>query len=153
MTAIYGQVKDVLKAAIDFHRDLERFYHRLAEKADRQRVQMLLDYMSRHEKDFELVLAEMGSESHDKLLETWIQYAPDDRALEVPRAEALRDEMTVDNVVKVALRLDEKLATFYGQAAALAKTPEVKRLFSNLAEQQEDKRKKFKVNALLTQRM
>lgn len=152
MTATYGQAKDVLAAAVDFHRDLKRFYNRLAEKADRERVKMVLDYMGRHEKDFESALAEMGSDSQDRLLETWMQYAPDDRGLEVPRAQEMGDEMMVDDVVEVALEMDEKLANFYAQAAKLAKMPEVKHLFGKLAEQQEDKRRKSNINAILTQR-
>ncbi len=153
MGTTYGQVKDVLEAAIEFHRDLERLYGQLAEKTTRQRARMLLDYMSRDEKHFEQALVEMQSEHQEKVLEAWMQYEPDDRMLDVPHAEELRDGMTVDDILELALRLDEKLVVFYTQAAELVELPEGKDLFNKLAEQQEDRRREFKVNVLLTQSM
>ncbi len=151
MRATYGQVKNVLEAATEFHRDLERLYGQLAAKTNRQDARMLLDYMSRDEKHFEQALVEMQSEHQEKVLEAWMQYEPDDRVLDVPHAEELRDGMTVDDILELALRLDEKLVVFYTQAAELVELPEAKDLFSKLAEQQEDRRREFKVNVLLTQ--
>jgi rubrerythrin len=147
MTATYGQVRDILNVAVEFHRHLKEFYGRLAEQADRDRVQILLDYMSRHEKDFERAMAEYDDKRSKELLDTWMQYTPDQRALEVPRPETWREDMTVDEVVETALDLDEKLVQFYAEAARMARTPEVRHLFEELTEQQQDEREKLKVNA------
>lgn len=153
MTATYGQVRDVLNAAADFHRDLRAFYGRLAKQEDQQRVRMLLDYMSRHEKDFEKALAQYDQEGAGKLLDTWMHYTPEERALNVPQPESLRDDMTVDEAVDTAVRLDKELVQFYSQAAKLAKTPEVRHLFEELKERQEDQERKLKVDAVSLKRM
>lgn len=147
MTATYGQVRDILNVAVEFHRHLKEFYDQLAEQADRDRVQILLDYMSRHERDFERAMAEYDDRGSKELLDTWMQYTPDQRALGVPGPEAWREDMTVDEVVETALDLDKKLVEFYGQAAQMARTPEVRHLFEELTQQQQDERERLKVNA------
>lgn len=114
---------------------------------------MLLEYMSRHEKAFEQMLAGYEEPQAGKLLATWMQYEPDDRALEVPRAEALRPDMSVDEVVETALRLDDELARFYAQAARMARIPEVRDLFEGLARQAEDEKERTRVNASLIKHM
>ncbi len=92
-------------------------------------------------------MAEYDDQRSKELLDTWMQYTPDQRALEVPTPDALREDMTVDEVVETALDLDEKLVEFYARAAQMAKTPEVKHLFEELTQQQQDEREKLKVNA------
>lgn len=147
MTATYGQVRDILNVAVEFHRRLKDFYRRLGEQTDRDRIQILLDHMSRHEEDFEQAMAKYNQERSKELLDTWMQYTPDQRSLDVPEPETLRADMTVDEVVATALDLDEKLVRFYSEAAHLAKTPEVKHLFEELTQQQQDAQAKLKVNA------
>ena len=153
MTATYGQVRDVLNAAADFHRDLRDFYAQLAKQEDRDRVRMLLSYMSRHEKDFEQALAQYDQEGARKLLDTWMHYTPEDRTLQVPRPKTLRNDMTVDEAVDTAVRLEEELAQFYAQTAQLATTSEVRRLFKELKERWEDQERKLKVDAISLKRM
>lgn len=155
MTATYGQVREILTAAVEFHRRLEDFYAKLSEQEDRdeQRVRMLLEYMSRHEKAFERMLAGYETPEARKLLDTWMQYEPDDRALHIPQPESLRPDMSVDEVVEIALGLDDQLARFYAQAATMARYPQVRDLFDGLARQAEDEKEKTRVNASLIKNM
>lgn len=152
MTATYMQVRDVLNVATKFHRTLQDFYNQLAEQADRDRVQILLDLMRRHEEDFEKARESYDREGSKRLLDTWMQYAPNGRSLEVPQPEALRDDMTVDDVVEVALRLDEKLVQFYADAARMAKVPEVRHLFEELVRRREGEQARLKTDARLLKR-
>ncbi len=45
----FENFKDILDHARAFHRQLSSYYKKLGDKAERERVKMLLDYMSRHE--------------------------------------------------------------------------------------------------------
>ncbi|MBN1359409.1 MAG: hypothetical protein JW993_02405 [Sedimentisphaerales bacterium] len=149
MAATYGKVRDVLKAAVEFHQRLEDFYGRLAEYEDRdqERLPMLLEYMSRHEQGFEQMLAGYDEPEAKKLLETWMQYEPDERTLEVPQAETLRPDMSVEDVVEIALQLDDELVRFYAQAARMARNPAVRDLFDKLTQHAEDEKEKISLNA------
>ncbi len=149
MTETYGQVRDVLNEVVVFYRRLRDFYDELAEQTDRERVRMMLDYMSRHAAHFETTLAEYDRQRGQSLLDMWMQFVPSERALKVPKAETLHGDMTVDEVVELALRMDEELAAFYEEAARLATVPEVQELFERLGEQQEDERERLKVNAAM----
>jgi rubrerythrin len=153
MAASYGQVRDVLNTVVEFHRRLREFYSQLAEQTNQERVRILLDYMSRHERGFEQALAEYDQERTQKLLDMWMQYTPEERVLELPKPEKLRHDMTVDEVVNAALRLDDELVRFYSQAARLAQTEEIRDLFTRLVEQQEDEEQKLKLNALFIEWM
>ncbi len=149
----YVQVRDVLNVAVRFHQHLEDFYAQLARQEDRDRVKMLLDYMSRHEKGFEQMLADYGKGQAQALLDTWMQFEPDERGLKVPEPRTLRADMTVDEVIKIALRLDDELIRFYSQAADLASIDDVRDLFAKLARQEEDEKSKATLNALLIKDM
>ncbi len=45
--------RDVIEQARDFHLQLRDFYSRLKEKAQKERLKLLLDYMSAHELQLE----------------------------------------------------------------------------------------------------
>jgi rubrerythrin len=152
MTA-YGQVRDVLNTAVRFHRRLEEFYGQLAKQEDRERVRMLLDYMSRHEQGFERMLADYGKGKARSLLDTWMQFEPDDRALKVPEPRTLRPDMSVDEVMEVALGLDDELVRFYSQAIDLTQDSEIRDLFEGLAQQAEDEKSRIKLNATMIKDM
>ena len=51
----FETTKDVLDHARDFHRQLSDHYAQLRDKAERERVKMLLDYLSRHEKHLDIL--------------------------------------------------------------------------------------------------
>lgn len=148
----YLRVRDILEAARRFHRQLGDFYDRLSDKSDRQRARLLLDYMERHERYFEQGLAAYDAEGADRLLDTWLQYGPDTDALDAPAPDELPDETGVDEVEKMARRFDEALATFYRDAARLARTKKVRELFQNLAEQQEADKDALKQTATAAKR-
>ena len=46
----YETVRDILDRVRNFHDQVGEYYHRLYSIADKERVRILLDYLSRHEK-------------------------------------------------------------------------------------------------------
>jgi hypothetical protein len=131
----------------DFHEQLAEFYGRLSESSDKERVRMLLEYMSRHEKNFKHAMVEYDEEAANRLLNTWIQYAPDLGVLSVPEAEKLENHMTVDDVVDIAMELDDRLVQFYSEATRLVDSTELKDLFGKLKQQEEADKAEIKKNA------
>lgn len=140
----YTKVRDVLEKAREFHQQLTEFYDRLSDRAERDRVEMLLDYMSRHEEGFEEAFDDYTDEGAEKLLETWMQYGPEEDTLDVPDPGELDADMDVDDVVATALDLDDALVRFYEEVAERAKSSDVRDLFRKLREQQESEKAKLK---------
>jgi len=147
MKSTYKRVDDLLGMVHRFHKQLAVFYAQLSENSDRERVQMLLQYMSRHERNFAQAMAEYDKETADKLLDTWIQYAPDRDVLSIPQAKDLDKNMTVDDVVKIAMELDEHLARFYSEAARSVDFSELKDFFCKLQEQEQADKAELARNA------
>jgi len=148
----YMRVRDVLEAARRFHRQLKVFFGRLADRSDKERVRILLDYMSRHERNFEEGLNEYEAQGSGRLLDTWMQYGPDEDRLEVPSFDDLTADGAIDQVEKAALRFDDALAAFYADAAGRAQNEKVRQLFARLAEQHESDKADVRKTSLMTRK-
>lgn len=97
----YEQTGNVFTMIADFHRAVRKHYEKLTDEAEKKRVRLLLDYLSRHERRFEEGLAQYTGQEQRKVLDTWYQYIPDDLKLE-PGEIDLTPDMSVDEVVKLA---------------------------------------------------
>ncbi len=146
MTTTYIRVKDLLEFIQNFHKQLSDYFSELSEEADKKRVKVLLSYMSRHEKNFEKATAEYNEKTKQRLMDTWMQYAPDYGMLDIEQVKRIDSDMSVDDVVDTALKLDEQLVKFYEKAERLVDYKVVKNLFAKLKVQEEaDKAETVKV--------
>lgn len=143
----YAKVSDVLEQVRRFHRRLKEIYADLSEQADRKRIALLLDYLSRHEEQFEKGIEEFQTEGADPLLDTWLQYGPEKEPLSVPAFSDLHAEMGVDEIANEAQRFNDALTAFYEDVAQRAELEEVQRMFRKLAEQQKEDKAKLTIDA------
>ncbi len=73
---------------------------------------MLLDYISRHEKNIQEVLRDVREQDQDVILKTWVQYAPWTETIQPPNR--LTDPgPDLDSVVQQVFELDNHLIRFY----------------------------------------
>jgi hypothetical protein len=130
----FETTKDVLDHARRFHREVSDFYGRLSGQPQQERVKILLDYMSRHEKHLEESLTQYEEGVSGKILNTWFQYPPPRETLDLCKNLTMEgnENLTVDQVIKLALELDECLVTLYKAMVEAAETEEVKEIFENL---------------------
>ncbi len=136
----FETTRDIIDLARRFHGEVSAFYEHLGNQASKGRVKLLLQYMSRHEKHLERCLEEYEQDASERILATWFQYAPATTPIEHLQTVQLEPEMSIDDVVEVALRLDECLVDLYREVAEQADSREVTELFCNLLdlEQQEE---------------
>jgi rubrerythrin len=137
MRSTYKTARDILNMIRRFHHQLSEFYEQLSEISEKKRVRMLLEYMSRHEKNFEQALAEYDHETASRVLDAWIQYAPDGDILSIPEAKKLHSDMSVDDVVGIAMELDNHLIKFYSEAERCVDFNILKDFFGRLKEQEQ----------------
>ena len=138
----FETVKDVLDHAQELHEGLAAYYRRLAGDARGERVRLLLDYLARHEANMAQALGRYGDETAAKIRDTWFRNAPDDAVLAcIPPAGPVAG-MTLDEIVGVAIQLDDCITDLYLAAARNAELPEAREAFRNLvdAERQEKQR-------------
>lgn len=127
----YKTVAEVVDFLETNHRQLKEFYNRHRDTVDSERLQMLLDYISRHEKNIQDMLKTIHEKDRDIILKTWIQFVP---FTETTRPEEqLTDPEDIDIVVQQVLDLDSKLIRFYDKMIHQSGIPEpVKEFFQQL---------------------
>lgn len=128
----FETTRDIIDLARKFHGELSAFYQRMGDQASKGRVRLLLQYMSRHEKHLEECLQDYERDASRRILETWFQYTPGAVPLEHLERVRLEPEMSIEDVVDVALRLDECLIRLYQEMADKADSREVAEVFCNL---------------------
>jgi hypothetical protein len=142
----YQTVAEILEEVREYHRHLSDLYRNLEDPADSKRLEMLLEYMSRHERLFERALARYGTSGRKKILGTWYQYVADED-LSLDGFE-VKPHQSLDEVVDMALEFDERLVRFYDHLARnMSDYEEVRAFFQSLADQESQEKAQLRVNA------
>ena len=118
------------------------------DESRKARVKLLLDYMSRHEEHLSTSLKSFEDNASAKLLDTWFQYAPDEAMLEDLTCFECHPDMNIDDLIRLAMRLDGALVRFYSRIAEQAQSTEVRDLFTGLVELEEQEQVRMQKNAL-----
>lgn len=139
----FEQVKDVLDYGIELHAQLRTLYSDLSEQSDQARVKMVLDYLSRHERNRAEALRRFEQPPHANSLDVWLQYAPSLEIEQMLKDCAIRPDMSVDDVVKIALQFDNALIEIYKEAAREAEDTNARAIFENLVEMEEKEKQRF----------
>lgn len=142
----FEQTSDVIEKARLFHRQLRDYYMQLKEVTEKQRVQMLLDYLCIHEERMEQSLSAFKQAVPSGALSTWFMYAPGDETEKVLKTLRIDPDMTSQEVVCTALQLDETLLRLYKQAAELAPREIIRELFRSMYEEGKRERAKLVLN-------
>jgi hypothetical protein len=139
----FEQVKDVLDYGMELHTQLSSLYHSIGEQSDQARVKMVLDYLSRHERNRGQAMERFEQDPHSNSLDVWLQYAP---SLDIERMLAdcaVRPDMSVDDVMKIAMTFDNALIEIYKEAAREAEDTNARAIFENLVEMEEKEKQRF----------
>lgn len=125
------RTRDILEQARRFHRDLAAYYERLESTVQKERVRMLLEYLRRHELALEREIANYEESARKALLELWYKCAPADFGVSLADI-GFPPDPSYEEVVDLALKMDERLLELYERAARLAPDPRARELFSAL---------------------
>jgi len=139
----YGQAKEIIDAAHEFHRRAAKFYEQLADKAEGARVKMLLDYLVRHEKHLDRALSNYKEEVRTRVLDSWYQYTQEQCLLAPFDVSKYPADMTVEQVMEIGLEMDRCLLASYKGMVETATTPECREVFESLIEMEEQQKHKL----------
>ena len=133
----FETVRDVLDYAKKFHKDLAAFYAGLETRTGKEKIRILLNYIRRHQENLMECLNEYEADVSEGILSVWIKYTP-----EMPKCRCFEQvhfssDMTVDEILESARRIDNCFLDLYRQMAEKAPTPETKDLFTKLLEMEE----------------
>lgn len=154
-TASYGcyvmsvlQIRDVLGLIRGYHQGLAERLQSLSGHVSDERVCMLLEYMAVHELSFVKTLASYQKDAGEGVLNTWLQFVPDDAIGDALSRLEFSAEMPAAEILNVVLAFDRALIEMYRELAAESSVPHVQELFANLLDQEERKDRKFSISVL-----
>lgn len=133
----FETARDIVELAREFHGQVADLYDRLGNQAEKKRVKMLLAYMGRHERHLAACLAQFGESTGKRVLETWFQFVPCDIPVQAIANVKAEPTMSVDDVVSIAMELDDCLIRIYRQASEECDSRELTEVFANLLKMEE----------------
>jgi len=147
----FESIHDVLEHARNMHQQVADFYRQLDDASAQTRVRMLLDYLAEHEQHLADAMHELGSEADPALLHSFLAHMPDpvqfDEALHTP----IRPDMSVDEVLEIALRFDDALIALYQDLAEHTDNEAVRDLLNNLTELENLEKRRVARNTMMMQ--
>ncbi len=144
----YETVADVFDRVRNFHAQVGKYYNQLYLIADKEKVKLLLDYMSRHEKKLELCMSEYEDNASKDILNTWFKHTPASTYQECFKDSDLNHSMSIDDVISVALRLDDCIINAFKRIVDSSESNRIKEIFTCLLKSAEREKKKFVNEAL-----
>lgn len=142
------QIKTILDHIRGYHLRLAEQLESLECRESDPRIRLLLDYMARHEINFEKTLAGYKKDTAKSILDTWIKYVPDAEILDAAKGLNLRDEMPADEVVAAVMKFDRALIDMYRELVSETAVPRVQELFAKVIELEERKDRQVSISLL-----
>lgn len=136
----YGQAKEILEYAREFHRKAGALYQQLADSNQSARVKLLLDYLIRHEKHLERALEDYEQSITTTALNSWYQYTKEQRTFQPLDSLQYSDNMSVEDIIKIGTTIDNCLVASYKGVADMATSAEVREIFENLLTMEEQEK-------------
>lgn len=146
----FKTVRDVLALSQDIHSSVSNMYEQLREQTQRDRVNMLLIFLSKHEEELAQILAKMTADVSEKILDEWHQTELTSVSQILDGCEECHPDINVDELVDMALRVDDALIGLYKHMASESSTDEARQLFNNLILLEENEKMKTARAALST---
>jgi len=129
---MFKQVKDILTQIQDIQNDLNNYYTGISGKTDREKVKILLDSVKETKNKMVKSIEEYKEHGNIDILNTWIQYSPENPVHFDEAEYSITTDMDVEEVVKRIIRHDNWLDTIYEYIAESASSTAVKNVFENM---------------------
>ncbi len=144
----FETVRDIIEHARHFHNRLSEFYQQLSSASEKEKIRILLNYMSRHEQNMAECLTRYEKESARKLLDTWFKFPPEMAGCKCFECVQWRPDMSVNEIIDLAMKVDACLISLYRKTAEKAVSQEIKDLFTKLLEMEQKEETNALRNAL-----
>jgi len=126
------QVREILEEARRFHDRLAALYRETGDRQTRERVRLLLHYLSRHEVHLSESMTAFQKEGAREVLGSWIPSKTVDDVLRQLQGLRLPANATSDEIVRLALQYDDHLVSLFRLLAEKAPDDHVRQLFLSL---------------------
>ena len=109
----FGTIQDVVDFAGKLHAALSEQYAELEQLSSSERAQLMLDYLNRHEQNLAQAMDKYDADMTQGIAALWLQDVPELQPEELVEKVRGVDLGNVDNIIAVALDVDEYLIKLY----------------------------------------
>ncbi len=134
----FKPIKDFLAYIEECHLALADLYMRLSLEATDEKVKLLLDFMRNKEQLSYQHLHEYAQQAPTSILETWLDNIFDQSFPLKCQQMQLQTELSIEDVVTLAMSLDTQLIELLQNAAYSSPTIEAELALENLTNQEEE---------------
>jgi len=131
------QVRDILDSIRAFYGQLSERFRQAEQTIQGGQLPYLLEYIAIHEGQLGTGIEAFEENAEDTLLDTWLQFGADETLKDILQQLKLTPDMSEDEVLAVALRIDSQLIALYEELAGESSIRQVSELFEALAKMQE----------------
>ena len=136
----YATIGDILKYSADLHVHAKRLYDQLRDETQRERVDMMLKLLIEHETHLHGYVSDLQESAGKKVLSEWHQFEPTQLEEVTSHCKELHQDMSVEDLVNVALKVDDFMIGFYKQIASETTSKEAREVFTNLIALEENEK-------------
>ena len=145
-------IAEVLRHVEKFEDMLADFYEKLSHDTTHEGVRLLTDYMSRHRQRTHKLLFELPVDNVEqirRICHTRLRYEPQGLGHHCFDGVELSADASAEEVLDTAIKFDECLVQFYRQVLQRPVSQEIKTLFENLIQwEQQDEIELKKIKAM-----
>ena len=134
----FKPIKDFLAYIEECHLALADLYMRLSLEANDEKVKLLLDFMRNKEQLSYQHLHEYAQQAPSSILETWLDNIFDQSFPLKCQQMQLQAELSIEDVLTLAMSLDTQLIELLQNAAYSSPTIEAELALENLTNQEEE---------------
>ncbi|HMO04106.1 MAG TPA: hypothetical protein PKC67_01510 [Kiritimatiellia bacterium] len=127
--------RGILDQARYFHQQLQAFYEGLRGRLEQPQLQLILDYLAQHEQRMEHALARYEEDIAAEVADTWFKFNAGVSMDEAIAAVHIRPEPSLDDLMAIAIQLENQFLVLYKNAADQAVSVKVKEVFEQLLKQ------------------
>jgi len=142
----FNNVEDFLKQNQKLHSRIAEFYQSLSMQAENQRTKLLLDILIKHELELLDFVSAYLDKASNKTREAFIQFDPEQNLDALFSAEFKHPEVTSEQVEALADRFNQYFSNIYQGIAKSNESQEVEKVFDNLHQHAEQKKKQLSID-------
>ncbi len=136
----FKQLYEVIKNARSFHLNIAEIYNQLITNTKDNRAKLLLRHMHEHELRMANNLKNYSLINPAKVMQTWIQYTPEESPREVLQGINLTGILDIEEINRLGQQVDQYFSNLYQSIYSSIDVVEVREVFENLKQIQEKER-------------
>ena len=144
----FKTVRDVLHLSQEIHANASNVFEQLREQTQRERIDMMLKLLSRHESQLAEALERVEESASRRVLDEWHQAEVSSVAQVLDGCGHCHPDISMEELVAMALKVDDALIGLYSHMAQDASNADTLQLFSSLVALEEAEKVKTSRAAL-----